>query len=173
MGLPEAIAKALKKDVQPKSRLSEIIAEAANECEKLPAWAREEAGLQPLGVTENAQTGKDGYEFTLPVPPLLNHAHRIVEGKYIKSAQGRAYIELVSDSLIGQSITPLVGHLSLEMKVYRARKAGDVDAYNKILQDSLNGICWHDDGQIKRLVVEIDDDKVNPRVEVTIRRIEK
>jgi Holliday junction resolvase RusA-like endonuclease len=166
MGLPEAIAAALenerKSGKEPKQVLQSIIDQELAK----PA-------VNVLGVTQNAQTGKDGYEFTLPVPPLLNHAHRIVEGKYIKSAQGRAYIELVSDSLIGQSITPLVGHLSLEMKVYRARKAGDVDAYNKILQDSLNGICWHDDGQIKRLVVEIDDDKVNPRVEVTIRRIEK
>jgi hypothetical protein len=49
MGLPEAIAAALKKDVQPISTMQQL-------------WDQEinKAGLQPLGVTENAQTVPNG-----------------------------------------------------------------------------------------------------------------
>jgi Holliday junction resolvase RusA-like endonuclease len=63
---------------------------------------------------------------------------------------------------------PIDGPLALSMTVYRARKAGDADAYLKGCMDSLNGLAWNDDSQLVQLHVYRRDDKAAPRIEVRI-----
>lgn len=69
---------------------------------------------------------------------------------------------------------PMTGEVSAVVRVYRrfkptSRIYGDVDNHLKAIFDGLNGICFGDDSQIVRCVVEKHLDKVNPRVEIEIR----
>lgn len=71
---------------------------------------------------------------------------------------------------------PLKGEVSAVVRVYRrfkptARNFGDVDNFLKAIFDGLNGICFGDDSQIVRCVVEKHLDKVNPRTEVTVQEL--
>lgn len=71
---------------------------------------------------------------------------------------------------------PLDGELELDVKFYFDTKAKrDNDNFKKILKDSLNGICWHDDSQvfIERSEKIIGVGKENSRVEVIIKKCQK
>ena len=68
---------------------------------------------------------------------------------------------------------PLKGEISAAVKLYRrfkptARNFGDVDNHLKGIFDALNGICYVDDRQITRCVVEKFSDKEQPRAEIEI-----
>lgn len=65
------------------------------------------------------------------------------------------------------------GPLSVEVRLFRPRKSGDIDNRIKPLFDSLNGLAWHDDAQIARLLVERSEDKLNPRAEVRVLRLKE
>lgn len=53
----------------------------------------------------------------------------------------------------------------------RKRDAGN---YRKLLTDAMSGICYDDDAQLYREVWErVGIDKANPRVEITIKPLEK
>lgn len=62
---------------------------------------------------------------------------------------------------------PRPTQLALEVRLFRPRKAGDVDGPLKTLLDSLQGVMFENDDQVARLVVDRDDDKDRPRVELT------
>lgn len=49
----------------------------------------------------------------------------------------------------------------------------DIDNYNKLVLDSLSGIVYEDDKQIKQLFVEKQYDKLNPRVEIELIEYDK
>jgi Holliday junction resolvase RusA-like endonuclease len=63
---------------------------------------------------------------------------------------------------------PLVGDVSVTLRVYRQAKRGDLDNSIKVSLDSLIGVAYADDSQIVRIVAERYDDKRNPRVEVEV-----
>ncbi len=62
--------------------------------------------------------------------------------------------------------------VSVSLRVFRARKSGDLEGFMKVLLDSLEGIAYANDKQIKRIVAECFDDRDNPRVEVEVLPIE-
>lgn len=71
---------------------------------------------------------------------------------------------------------PMTGEVFCTVRIYRryrptSRNFGDVDNHLKALFDGLNGICFGDDAQITRCVVEKHLDKVNPRTEVTVQEL--
>lgn len=57
---------------------------------------------------------------------------------------------------------------SLTIAVYRAIRRGDGDNYAKAVADGCTGILWTNDSSIHRWVIEIHDDLVHPRIEVTV-----
>ena len=71
---------------------------------------------------------------------------------------------------------PLSGILKIWIKIYRAanifsRSFGDIDNHQKAIFDALNGICFEDDRQIYRTVVEKFQDVENPRIEIEIEEV--
>lgn len=71
---------------------------------------------------------------------------------------------------------PMTGAIEANVKLFRrfkptARNYGDFDNHAKALFDGMNQIVFEDDRQIVRCLVEKFQDKVNPRTEVTIRKL--
>jgi len=63
--------------------------------------------------------------------------------------------------------------LEIEMKLYFGdRRKHDGDNCCKAICDSLNGVAYNDDSQIRRYIVEKYYDKENPRIELQIKQFE-
>lgn len=69
---------------------------------------------------------------------------------------------------------PITNEVDLEIKLYfKDLRKRDVDNYNKILLDSLTGIIWEDDSQIKRITIEKFTDREKPRIEINAKEYGK
>jgi Holliday junction resolvase RusA-like endonuclease len=117
-------------------------------------------------VMDYPPTG-NGYKrhFCTRSSPRAPHPVRAVLTK-----EATAYKRQVASAAIGSGLEPVPRprKLSMEAHVYRPRAIGDIDNTLKVLQDSLEGIVFENDGQIHELYVRLhDDEKDNPRVEVT------
>jgi crossover junction endodeoxyribonuclease RusA len=112
----------------------------------------------------------DEYIFTLPVPPSANRYWRVWNNRIVVTDEARAYKQEIS--LLLRACIPLEGDVSVNFTVFRPRMKGDLDNYNKILFDALQGLCYYNDSQIVEIHSYRKDDKVNPRVEILISRPE-
>lgn len=99
----------------------------------------------------------------LPLPPRLNEYLNPVGNRLIKSSQFRRYEKDIQKLKTGKPFQNLV---AIEMVVYRKRNAGDLDGYFKSLFDSLKGILYLDDSQIKRIIADNEKDADDPRLEL-------
>lgn len=64
----------------------------------------------------------------------------------------------------------LTSPLSLEIDLYfKDKRKHDIDNFNKLILDSLEGIIFKDDSQIEELKIRKFYDKLDPRVEVIIK----
>lgn len=105
----------------------------------------------------------------LPYPPSANACWRQWKGRTLVSAEYRDFKRRVA--LLWGRPTPTDGPLSVEVLLWRPRRTGDIDNRIKPLLDALNGLAWHDDAQIARLLVERRDDKLSPRAEVRVLQL--
>lgn len=105
---------------------------------------------------------------TLPVPPSANRYWRVVNGRPIVSAEARAYKLAVQQLCAEKGVKPIQGDVCVSLTVFRARKSGDLDNFQKVALDALKGACYADDKQIVQIVSFRYDDKANPRVEVNV-----
>ncbi len=66
---------------------------------------------------------------------------------------------------------PLEGDLTLTVSIFvRNKNHGDLDNFVKLVSDSLNGVAYKDDKQIKEIHAYLWYDK-NERTEVEIKKI--
>ncbi len=84
------------------------------------------------------------------------------------SSEAKAYKKLVRGSC-RQILIP--GEIKLSMDVYRPRKVGDLDGRIKVLLDSMQGIYFEDDAQIVEIHARRFEDKIKPRVEITLEQV--
>lgn len=102
------------------------------------------------------------------MPPLANRYWRFV------NVRGRPVVLLSKDARIYKkriaSLAPTVrridGPVRLTLRIFRPRRAGDVDSTIKPMLDALQGVLYENDRQIVELHAYRGDDKTNPRVEV-------
>lgn len=110
------------------------------------------------------------YAVELPYPPSTNVLHRAVvikgRGRTLESKELRVYKARVSLMLLRYK--PLDGPVAVTLRVYRPRKAGDLDNRAKAVLDAVKGRLFVDDSQVVELHMYRYDDKANPRVEVTV-----
>jgi crossover junction endodeoxyribonuclease RusA len=106
--------------------------------------------------------------FTLPLPPSANRYWRRAGKHLYISQEARAYKRDAAITARLASVKPLDGNLAVSLRIYRQRKAGDLDNKIKVCLDALNGIAYHDDNQIVEIHAYRYDDKANPRVEIDI-----
>lgn len=98
-------------------------------------------------------------ELTLPEPPSANRYWKVWRGRAVKSKEARAYALQVKYLAIQQHVrAPITGDVALTVHWYRARRAGDLDNRLKCLLDSLKGITYADDKQVRRFTAERFDD---------------
>jgi len=106
---------------------------------------------------------------TLPVPPSINRRFRPTHrNPYTLTEAVRNYKTTVALLALEHNFTPLTGKLFAQVTIYRPADRGDADNYTKVLFDSLEGILYHKDAQIKRYTVTVLTDKHSPRTIITV-----
>lgn len=114
-------------------------------------------------------------EITLPLPPSANRYWRHSRGITHLSSEARAYRRMVAKTFMAIPLKdrrgPLSGPVRLTLRVYRARKAGDLVNFEKVLSDSLQGLAFRNDSQIAEAHLYRFDDKLRPRVEVLVEAL--
>ena len=86
------------------------------------------------------------------------------KGKKLK----QRYIDEVVEQYKGKLHTE---ELELDVKYYFGTKhKRDIDNYAKLVLDSMEGIVYEDDKQIKRITIEKFYDKESPRTEIIIKK---
>lgn len=64
----------------------------------------------------------------------------------------------------------ILDEIELDIRLFFPdKRRRDWDNFNKITCDSLTGIVWRDDGQIRKVTIEKCLDKKNPRIEIEIK----
>jgi Holliday junction resolvase RusA-like endonuclease len=114
-------------------------------------------------------------QLTLPLPPLGNRYKGFDRrrGHWYVTDAATHYKRTVAGHALAAGLRDLISEsVTLSVIVYRARAAGDIDGYQKVLFDALEGAVIVDDKQIRKLCIEIDDtQRKNPRVEVQLARL--
>jgi Holliday junction resolvase RusA-like endonuclease len=129
---------------------------------------------------------------TLPLPPSANRNWKTVGGgggfrlskrtgklarirqRTVLSDESKKYRESTRQYLLVLRLVPLTGPLVLTARVYRPSRARDLNNTGKILLDSLEGFAYRNDNQIVEEHWYADDtDPKNPRVELTISRLDQ
>lgn len=87
----------------------------------------------------------------------------------VKSAEARDYLVTVQKLALAAKCEPIEnGPVVLTLVIYRPRRIGDLSNRIKVLEDALQGLLYDDDSQVVRIDARRFDDKVNPRVVVTV-----
>ncbi len=129
-------------------------------------------GLRDGCVKESMNVETNGIKLILPYPPSVNHLYATFQGRRITSAKGRKFKSDIAILAMRQGAKILSGELSVTFRVFRPRKSGDLDNRLKISQDALKGICFEDDRQIVEIHAFRFDDRLNPRIEIDIKKLE-
>jgi crossover junction endodeoxyribonuclease RusA len=114
---------------------------------------------------------------TLPYPPGTNNIYRslVLPGKKmpirVKTGQAKSYHTQVKQICTAERVRPFIGPVTVNIDVYRPRRVGDLDGTFKIVFDSLKGWAFEDDKQIEEIYAKRHDDKLHPRVEITIQEL--
>jgi crossover junction endodeoxyribonuclease RusA len=101
--------------------------------------------------------------FILPWPPSVNNYLRHGRRGTYRTPQAKGYRELIRLGLaIKLTQGRFTGFVRVSLECYPPdRRRRDIDNLLKVLLDSLNGIAWDDDSQVKELRVKLHD-QVDP-----------
>ena len=111
-------------------------------------------------------------KLTLPFPPSSNRYWRTtVRGGWphtYVSQEARQYRALAYWQARQRGAQPLDGEIRIKGVLYFPDRRGDLSNRIKVLEDALQGACYHDDKQLVELHWFRAIDKQNPRVEIEI-----
>lgn len=118
-------------------------------------------------------------ELTLPMPPSANHYKKPRRnGGWYLTPEAIAFLYEVKLRTQYLDEGPFVGPVSVIYRFFRGARngklqRGDMFNYEKVLSDSLQGIAYQNDSQIRDAIVSLREDRERPRVEVMIWPTEK
>ena len=106
--------------------------------------------------------------YTKPVP--INAKYGIVNGRNILSKRYRECKEALAWEIASEwQNEPLSTPVTLNILQYFGdKRKRDIDAYIKVLLDSMEGIVYENDNQVNEMHVYKEYDKENPRVIVQV-----
>ncbi len=109
------------------------------------------------------------YKFTVYDTPLsVNHYLGHNGNRPFVKQKGTDFKELVAH-VAPLPFPVLVGDVFVRLDIVRKANRGDVDNFSKLCLDSLKGIAYEDDRQVKELHLSIRTvDKNNPSVTFTV-----
>lgn len=97
--------------------------------------------------------------------------YMVTQSKTLK----QSYIEQAQKQWKGKPIPPsdnFLGNLDIKIELhFGTKRKCDWDNFHKLSMDSLKGIVWEDDSQVKSAVVEKFYCTENPRIELTIKEL--
>lgn len=109
----------------------------------------------------------------LPFPYVTGNHSRAPrrDGGWYVTAKARAYRQVVHSLTV--RLRPLPGLVAVDVALYRGERNGrlvraDVDGAIKVLLDALQGRAYGNDSSIRRLIVEMLEDRERPRAEVLV-----
>lgn len=111
---------------------------------------------------------------TLTGNPLsTNHVWKIVSRpfprNYMTKAGKERKEEYAWEARSQWKEKPMTEDIAIAIKLFFGdKRRRDIDNYHKLSLDSLTGIVWVDDVQIRRAEIEKFYDKENPRIELEI-----
>lgn len=111
--------------------------------------------------------------FTLPFPPLLNDYWKNWRGRIVVSREGKRYRLGALVRAKSQGAHVLTGEVCVSLTFYRKARRGDMDGGLKCLLDSLQGVAYANDSQIRELHALQLEDKANPRVQIAVTEFSK
>jgi crossover junction endodeoxyribonuclease RusA len=157
----------------------------------MPSFTREEllktkAGARLLAALDSEAKKPDvttravaappyaGCSVTLPYPPSANNYWRsvVIRGRVrvLVSSEARKYKKACEAPLRRAFPSMIEGPIWIDVRVYRPIRRGDLGNRIKVLEDAMQGFAYANDDQIVKISAERFDDKLNPRVEVTVRK---
>lgn len=111
-------------------------------------------------------------KLSLPYPPSVNTMYATVRGRRVLSREGREFKEKVGILARIARVQAIEGDITLSVALYRPRRSGDLDNRLKAIMDSLTGIAYADDGQVRKIIAERFEDPKFPRVEIEVEGFE-
>lgn len=114
----------------------------------------------------------------LQTPVLLNKLYIPIVNKrtgrpsIVKSKEAKEYTKYVHMECLRQKIKPLKGKLSFSMDILiKDRKDFDIDAVQKLLFDSLEGIVYKNDRDIVEMIARKHTDVEKDGLNILIKEI--
>lgn len=116
----------------------------------------------------------------LPYPPGNNVYYRHFKGITVLSKEGKVFKDSAAWTCKAAGMKVLDGDVELYMILHpRSNKDGsasksrlDLDGALKAVCDALNGVGYHDDKQITRIVAEVGEPMFGGGVSVQVRNIQ-
>jgi Holliday junction resolvase RusA-like endonuclease len=103
-------------------------------------------------------------EYTFGIDPVPASRPRVTRWGAYYVGPYKDFKTKVMELCNSMTLVPLVGELSVDIEIFKKKPKsskltlprGDVDNFAKAVLDSMNGILWEDDSQIKSLYVTKD-----------------
>lgn len=109
------------------------------------------------------------YRLIVPYPVSTNRMYRNFRGIMVLSKEGKRYKKFVGQIALACGVRPISGRVDVRIDLYRPQQSGDLDNFFKVLLDSIKGISFVDDRQVKRIIADQHEDPANPRAVVAVR----
>lgn len=112
------------------------------------------------------------------IPPTVNNVWRhTFKGGFVRvytTKEGKEFTRRLSQKVPKSLFLPYLGDLRAVIHLtFPTKRKCDVDNYNKVVLDALNGKVYNDDSQITELHVYKSYEKNKPKTEILIERLDK
>lgn len=108
-------------------------------------------------------------KLVLPYPPSANRYWRNVKGRMVKSKAARDYRDRVrAIAVAAGAIEPTADEVAVTLHLYRPQASGDLDNFQKVCLDALQGHLYRNDSQVVEIHAYRHEGRGAGRVEVLV-----